>query len=140
MTILRAPPHLSAPTLAPSPAQSTLEILFHPLEDLLAHSALLVGMPELEELSVEGPGLLLRGPLAWPVTPPASASSHPGTCPSAATSGPAWLLRSGLSQGRTGCPQARAAVGAWPSPGRHIWHLLPPWLQQPSATPWPASS
>lgn len=57
----RAPPHLPAHALTPSPAPSTLEILVHPLEGLLAHSALLVGVPELEELGAEGAGLPLRG-------------------------------------------------------------------------------
>lgn len=46
---------------SPSLAQSTLEVLVLPLEGLLVHGALLEGVPELEELGAEGPGLLLRG-------------------------------------------------------------------------------
>lgn len=55
------PLHLLAPALAPSPAPSTLELLVRRLEGLPARAALLVGLPELQELGAEGPGLPPRG-------------------------------------------------------------------------------
>lgn len=57
----RAPPKPWAPAGAVSPAEGTLETLILPPQRLLALSALLTGVLQLEDLSAESPGLLLRG-------------------------------------------------------------------------------
>lgn len=54
-------PELLGPALAPSTAQSTLQVLVLALEGLLAHGTLLIDTPELEEFGAEGLGFLLRG-------------------------------------------------------------------------------
>lgn len=107
-----APPEVLAPALAPSTAQ-TLQGLVLPLEELLAHSSLLTSVPELGSSVLRSRPPPERHP-ALPEIPRASASSHPGTCQSAAASGPTRLLWSRPSPDPTGIPQVE--LQAVPSP------------------------
>lgn len=76
-------PELLGPALAPSTAQSTLQVLVLALEGLLAHGTLLIDTPELEEFGAEGLGFLLRGVqhrlrLLMPLSP--RSSKHLSKC------------------------------------------------------------